>query len=363
MNPPLARAARKPSSFSLVLFSCAALLAPPVARASSQGLYLIAPTTGQLLLVNQSDGTRSPVGPGLAALGWVVPADCTPTATDTTGKWVYTFARRSSAPPATTPWSVLSLELRDGSIRKEYELPPAFPPSLAACEHGLAEDGAWHAYISAVTRDAAQPPRLVVWRFTYTWPASNESAPLVDMPLAALGMGDAPVGTLSTTVTNFSWWISLADGLAGIDLLTLAPSQTLPLSPGQAGARVEGLQYDISGEPRVTYGVLVSAAGQTSVLSFVDAGGSGTIQPAGLLPTSVPAAPDVANSVALVNDHGALAIVSNNTIVTLDLNGTLLSRVPACSGDGGGGGDGNRGGRGGCPIAVAYEPFVFESAK
>ena len=56
-----------------------------------------------------------------------------------------------------------------------------------------------------------------------------------------------------TTVTNVSWWISLADGLAGVDLLTLAPSQTLPLAPGQAGARVEGLQYDISGEPRVTY--------------------------------------------------------------------------------------------------------------
>jgi len=210
-----------------------------------------------------------------------------------------------------------------------------------------------HAYISAVTRtrNAAQPPRLVVWRFTYTWPASNESAPLIDVPLASLGMGDAPAGALSTTVTNFSWWISLADGLVGVDLLTLAPTQTLPLAPGQAGARVDGLQYDISGEPRVTYGVLVSAAGQTSVLSFVDAGGSGPIEPAGLSPTSVPAAPDVANRVALVNDHGSLAIVSNSAIVTLDLNGTLLARAPACSGGGGGGGA--------CPIAIAYEPFVF----
>jgi hypothetical protein len=49
-----------------------------------------------------------------------------------------------------------------------------------------------HAYISAVTRNAAQPPRLVVWRFTYTWPASNESVSLADMLPAALGMGDAP---------------------------------------------------------------------------------------------------------------------------------------------------------------------------
>ena len=156
-----------------------------------------------------------------------------------------------------------------------------------------------------------------------------------------------------TTVTNVSWWISLADGLAGVDLLTLAPSQTLPLAPGQAGARVEGLQYDISGEPRVTYGVLVSAAGQTSVLSFLDAGGSGPVKPARLSPTSVPVAPDVANRVALVNDHGAIVIVSNNAIVTLDLTGTLLARAPACSGGGGGGGGGA------CPIAVAYEPFVF----
>jgi hypothetical protein len=340
------------ANFSLLLLSLTAAALAPAARASSQGLYAIAPTTGQLLLVNQSDGTRLPIGPGLAALGWVVPADCTPTATDTTGKWVYTFARRAGAPPATTPWSVLSLELRDGSIRKEYELPSAFPPSLAACEHGLAEDGAWHAYISAVTRDAAKPPRLVVWRFTYTWPASNESAPLIDVPLAALGMGDAPAGALSTTVTNFSWWISLTDGLVGVDLLSLAPSQTLPLAPG-AGARIDGLQYDISGEPRVTYGVLVSAAGQTSVLSFLDAGGSGPVKPARLSPTSVPVAPDVANRVVLANDHGAIVIVSNNAIVTLDLNGTLLARAPACSGGGGGGGGGA------CPIAVAYEPFVF----
>ena len=254
---------------------------------------------------------------------------------------------RAGVPSGASTGTREALELRDGSIRKEYELPAAFPPSLAACEHGLAEDGAWHAYISAVTRSsAAQAPRVVVWRFTYTWPASNESVPLIDVPLAALGMGDAPAGALTTAVTNFSWWISLSDGLAGVDLQTLAPSQTLPLASGEAGARIEGLQYDISGEPRATYGVLTTAAGRTSVLSFVDAGGSGAITAETIAPTSVPAAPDAANRVALVNDLGAIAIVANGSILTLDVNGTLLSRAPAC-------------GEGGCPVAIAYEPFVF----
>ena len=338
---------------SFLLLSLLAASLAPTARGSSQGLYAIAPVTAQLLLVNESIGTRSPVGPGLAALGWVVPSDCSPTATDTTGKWLYTFARRAAAAPAAaTPWSVLALELRDGSIRKEYQLPAAFPPSLDACEHGLAEDGAWHAYVSAVTRSAAQQaPRVVVWRFTYTWPESNESVPLIDAPLAALGMGAAPAGALSTTVTNFSWWISLADGLAGVDLQTLAPSQTLPLpaaAGAAAGARIEGLQYDISGEPRAIYCVLTSAAGRSSVLRFVDAGGSGVV-PASTVtisPAAVPAAPDAANRVALVNDRSAIAIVSNSSILTLDVNGNLLSRAPAC-------------GIGGCPIAIAYEPFVF----
>jgi hypothetical protein len=332
------------STKKLVSLLAAASLLAPAARGSSQGLYAIAPVTGQLLLVNASDGTRSPVGPGLAALGWVVPSDCSPTAVDTTGKWAYTFARRAGA-AAATPWSVLALELRDGSIRKEYALPAAFPPSLSACEHGLAEDGAWHAYISAVTRSAAQAPRVVVWRFTYTWPASNESVPLIDVPLSALGMGAAPAGALTTAVTNFSWWVSLEDGLAGVDLQTLTPSQTL-LAPGEAGARIEGLQYDISGEPRATYCVLTSTAGRTSVLRFVDAGGSGAVSAITISPTSVPAAPDAANRVALINDRGAIAIVSNGSILTLDVNGTLLSRAPAC-------------GVGGCPVAIAYEPFVF----
>ena len=338
---PLLRPVARQSAVSATALVCLSLFCG--ASASSQGLYALAPVTGQLLLVNQTSGARSPIGAGLAGLGWVVPKDCTPTAVDTTGNWMYTFARRQGAAP-TAPWSVLSLELRDGSIRKAYELPPPFPPSLSACEHGLAEDGAWHAYVAAVTRDA-QPPRLLVWRFTYTWPASNESAPLVDVPLAALGMGTAPPGALSTTVTNFTWWISLANGLGGVDLVSLAPSRRLPVGAGQ---RIEGLQYDISGDPRATYGILVDVEGRSSVLSFVDSGGSG-VPSVNLSPTAVPAVPDFANRVALINDHGAVALVSNNSLLTLSLDGGLLMRAPAC-------------GDGGCPVAIAYEPFVFARA-
>ena len=78
------------------------------------------------------------------------------------------------------------MELRDGSVRKAYPLPAAFPPGLPACAHAVAEDGGWHAYVAAVTRGAS--PRLLMWRFEFTWPFSNETLPLLDVPLAALGI-------------------------------------------------------------------------------------------------------------------------------------------------------------------------------
>ena len=320
----------------LLLVSLVILL--PAALGASQGLYLLAPTTGQLLLLNATSGERAPIGQGLASLGWSAPPDCSPTAIDTTGKWLYTFARRTGA-PSTAPWSVLSLELRDGSIRKEYTLPPAFPPSLAACEHALAEDGGWHLFVTSVTRDAA--PRLLVARFTYTWPFSNESAVLLDTPLAPLGMGGAPA-VLTSAVTNFTSWVALEGGLLGLDLLSLLPARRLPL---QRGETLAGLQYDISGLPRRTYGVLQDAAGATSIASFVDTGAG--VPRLAAVRTAAPAPPSVANRAALMNDQGALAVASGGRVLTLRLSdGALLASVPECAG-------------GTCPIALAYEPFVF----
>jgi hypothetical protein len=298
----------------------------------------LAPVTGQILLLNATSNERLPIGTGLAAQGWATPADCTPTAIDTTGKWIYTFARRLGA-PSSSPWSVLSMELRDGSIRKIYSLPAQFPPTLAACEHALAEDGGWHAYVSAVTVRAAEP-RLLMARFTFTWPASNESALLLDAPLAGLGLGSAPA-VLSSAVTNFTCWVTLTGGLVGLDLLTLQPSRRLPLASGSALA---GLQYDISGAQRLTYGLLLGSDGGSSIASFADSGAG--VPALAAVATAEPAALDVANRAALLNDQGALSVASAGQVLTLRLaDGAVLARVPACASS--------------CFTAMAYEPFVF----
>ena len=325
----------------LLLLALSALVG--CALSASQGFYLLAPTTAQLLLTDLESGAQTPVGAGLPP-AWQAPPDCTPTAVEQTGKWAYSLARRAGAPPAATPWSVVAMELRDGSIRKIYELPPAFPPSLPACAHALAEDGGWHAYVAAVTRDAASP-RLLLWRFTYTWPFSNESAQILDVPLAALGMGRAPA-TLTLAVSNFTAWVALERGLVGVDLATRLPSRRLPL----AGGEVRGLQYDVAGAQRRVVGVLVGSGGgggSTSLLAFVDSG-QGTPE-AQLVPAAARVAPGAAGWAALANDRAQLVVLDGaGRAVALALgSGAVVANVSACSSSGQ------------CAIACVYEPFVF----
>ena len=311
-------------------------LLPAAARCASQGFYLLAPRTAQLLLTDLASGAQTPIGAGLPA-PWQAPPDCTPTAVEQTGKWAYTFARRAGAPPA-APWSVAAMELRDGSVRKAYALPPAFPPSLPACAHALAEDGGWHAYVAAVTRDAS--PRLLLWRFTFTWPHSNESAPVLDVPLASLGMGGAPP-TLALAVSNSTAWLALEGGLVGVDLATGLPSRRLPL-PGGA---VQALQYDVAGAPRRVVGLLAGASA-SHLLAFEDTGeGTPVVQ---RVPTAARVAPDNAGWAALANDRAALVVLQRGRALELALgSGAVVGNVSACSG-------------GQCAIACVYEPFVFQ---
>jgi hypothetical protein len=320
----------------LLLLALSALV--DSALSASQGFYLLAPFTAQLLLTDLDSGAQTPVGAGLPP-AWQAPADCTPTAIEQTGKWAYSFARPAGAPPAATPWSVVAMELRDGSIRKAYELPAAFPPSLPACAHALAEDGGWHAYVAAVTRDAASP-RLLLWRFTFTWPFSNETLPLLDVPLAALGMGGAPA-TLTLAVSNFTAWVALERGLVGVDLATRLPSRRLPL----AGGEVRGLQYDVAGAQRRVVGVL-AGGGSPSLLAFVDSG-QGTPE-AQLVPVAAREAPGAAGWAALANDRAQLVVLERGRAVALALgSGAVVANVSACSSSGQ------------CAIACVYEPFVF----
>lgn len=309
-------------------------------HAASQGFYLLAPKTAQLLLTDLTSGAQTPLGTGLPS-PLEAPSDCTPTAIEQTGKWAYTFARPSGSPPDTTPWSIVAMELRDGSIRKVYTLPPSFPPGLPACAHALAEDGGWHAYVGAVTRDAH--PRFLLWRFEFTWPFSNQSVPLVDVPLADLGMGSAPP-TLTMAISNFTAWLALERGLVGVDLATNLPSRRLPI-PG--GTALVGLQYDVAGLPRKVVGLLRAGTTNSSLLAFTDTGvGIPEVQ---LVPTAN-VGPEASGWVALANDKNALVVLESGRAITLTLGqGAVVGNVSACS----------RGG--GCAIACVYEPFVFNS--
>ena len=309
-------------------------------RAASQGFYLLAPRTAQLLLTDLATGAQTPLGTGLPA-PWEAPSDCTPTAIEQTGKWAYTFARPAGAAPG-TPWSVAAMELRDGSVRKAYALPAAFPPALPACAHALAEDGGWHAYVAAVTQDSA--PRLLLWRFTYTWPFSNESMALLDVPLAALGMGAAP-RTLTLAVTNFTAWLALEGGLVGVDLATRLPSRRLPTA---RGAAVLGLQYDLAVTPRRVVAVLMDGP-STSLIAFTDTGMG--VPEVHSVPAAARVAPGAAGWVALANDRGQLVVLEGGRALALALDsGAVAGNVSACS-------------AGGCAIACVYEPFVFEGGK
>lgn len=303
--------------------------------ASSQGLYILQPSTGTIELLNYTSNSRSPIGPGISTLGWQVPNDCSPTAIDTTGKWMYVMARNTSD----SPWSVISVELRDGSIRKVYELPPSFPSSLLACEHTIAEDGDWHAYVSAVVK-VDNDPRLIIWRFTFTWPDSNETIQMLDTPVASLGMGE-PLPVPISIVTNVTLWFGLSNGLIGVDLTTNTSSRRLPLPAGSTWSR---LQYDISGAVRRTYAISTSSSNSTAIVSFVD-NGSG-IPEIESTSTAVPVPPNAVGSVALLNDRSAIAVASKGSIITLGLDGIIQSSVEECVNDI-------------CPIGLAYQPFVF----
>lgn len=306
--------------------------------------------SGQLSRVDQSSGSLTPIGLGLASLGWALPADgCSPSAIDTTGKWIYVLARNGSA--AAAPWWALGVELADGTVRKAYALPAAYPPALRACEHALSADGSWHGYISAITRDSA--PRLLITRCTFTWPASNECDAVADLAVLPLGLGSGAATPMSAA-TNSTLWVSLAGGLVGVglDAAQRAPPRLWPL-PAQASI-VGGLLYDVAGAQRVTYFLMQTAAGAVRLARFVDTG-VGALE-VGFIPGAAPSAPVAPNFVALLTDKKAMAFLSGaGALVTIDLEDTsVVGEVDAWCGGAEAGGESLA-----CPLLIEYQPFVF----
>ena len=332
------------------LAACSATLS----MGALQGLYAVGPAAGQLARVNQSSGALAPIGAGLASQGWALPGDgCSPSAIDTTGKWIYVLARNASAPPAASPWWALGVELVDGTVRKAYALPQAYPPSLRACDHALAADGSWHGFLTAVTRGSE--PRLLVTRCTYTWPSSDECEQVADMAVLPLGLG-AGAATPTSAATNFTLWVSLAGGLVGVSLQEPGAPPRVWALPPQASI-VGGLQYDVAGAQRATFFLMKTGAGAVRLASFIDTG-AGALAVA-LVPGAAPSAPVAPNFVALLSDRKALALLdAAGALVTVDVEQTrVVARVDGwCSSSAGGGG----GGQGGvCPLLLEYQPFVF----
>jgi hypothetical protein len=242
---------------------------------------------------------------------------------------------------------VLAVELSDGTIRKSYTLPPAFPPSLRACEHTISADGGWHAYISAVTRDDI--PRLVVLRCLFTWPQSDDCTFIADTAALTLGVGaGAPIPTSS--VSDRTLWLSLAGGLVGFNVNVSQPDAVPRTWLFPHGAEVVGgLQYDLAG--RHTYVMLRSSAG-LFLRRFLDSG-TGELH-VHTVPGNLSGAPRSPSYVTVFSDKNALGFVeASGNLVTVNLTDAarVLTSIPKwCGAEAGDP----------CPLLIVYEPFVFK---
>jgi hypothetical protein len=304
---------------------------------------------------------------------------------------------------------LLAIHLADGTVRKSEPLPDIFPPSLAACQHSLTADGAWHAYVSVVDPSSILP-HLVVGRLTFTWPDLHEFVVLLNVAVSSLHLGAAIPYAASSAVSTTTLWYALSQGLVGIDPSnsTLGVTRSLPLP---VDVTFSGLQYDRNGA-RPIVGVLRNATGAV-LASFVDTGPTTPVlvreglfndYPGHDLHTHIHTYTrthihtytrthvythflfvyaqsavcfflsvhdcrqewgttaltlSVASRgtwTALMNDRNRIAMItSSGQLATVDLNGTVLTTLPICNVT-----DRDLLQTGaGCPVCMAYEPYVF----
>ena len=332
-------------------------LAATGVRASLQGLYTLLPPSGQLALLNTTTGAATPVGQPLTAYGWVPSVDCSPSAIDTTGKWMYVLARNNTGDG---PLAVVSLELADGSIRAANTLPDRLPATLSPCDIAFAADGTWHVYLAAAVGDS-----LVAYAYAFAPPYQEGFALVADVPTADLALG-TPLPVPAAAVTYSTLWVALSDGLAGFSL-GAAPTNatnvngTLRSLPISSATPVAGLGFDHKSD-NVTAVLLLTPAGDGATLSsFVDVGaGTPTLTPAGtgsgagtppLPPPTSPAA------FALLTDKAALALLTSNNsvlVIAAATNGSLLSTAAVCSSP-----SLRSDAPSSCPLTLSYEHFVF----
>jgi hypothetical protein len=298
-----------------------------------------------------------------------VPSDgCTPLALDTTGKYLYILAHNSTLSTTATnapsegragkapeaPWTIVTMALADGSIPFTTPMPTAFPPTLPACAHALTEDGSSHVYVAAVVPASTAngtnaTARLVAGVLTTEGPSKHGYVGLADVPLSVLSPLGPPLATPVASVSDYALWFAFSGGLAGVNVSTGAVDRQLVLPQGQT---LVGLQYDVA--QLTTYGLLVGREGggqPAQLVLFVDGPSSQGLPAVTVVgPAPSPLRP---NTATLVSDKGGYCVLaaSNGTLVTLALDGSGATGVTPspCSTTSGVG----------CPLALAYEPFVF----
>jgi hypothetical protein len=234
-----------------------ALISSVLAVSSLEGLYVTLPGTGQLERLNWVNGSSTAIGGTLAAKGFSVPSNCTPSAIMQTGKWLSVLAKKTTEHDI-SPWSIVSIQLESGALTPQANampLPSLFSPSLEACDHTIAYGGGCLAFVSAVVgTDATQ--RLVIASFD--WCNKNISIVVnkavkgarVRFPSSALD--DAGV-----------LWFQLATGLVGYATATGKKTKELANTDGSC---FTGFHFSIPNQ-RI-YGVLTSREHHSMLASF-----------------------------------------------------------------------------------------------
>eukprot|EP00040_Diaphanoeca_grandis_P040155 m.261409 g.261409 ORF g.261409 m.261409 type:complete len:381 (+) comp42140_c0_seq1:102-1244(+) len=322
---------------------------------SSQGLYVLTPMKGQLMLVNWTTGTSTPVGDPLSKSGWWLDA-CSPTTLDQTGKWIYTLARRGNA---TGPLTLVAMQLADGVVhRATYTLASqGFDPSASACDHAVASAGDWFAYVSAIVTEKKMTSvnnnsmmttkRLRTVAFTcLEWPGKPTLPPAVVIDQLVSEIGLADTATVHSGTIDFlgRLWLQLDHGVAGA--MTYFRNRTkvdriVPMTGGQIS--MSGLQ---TGNGAV-FGLLEFASGVRKIASFPIDDPSPAVQV--VHNTSLPFhVQHNGTAIALLSDQqGIVFATTEGTLATVNLThgSAVATYSPVCVA--------------GRAAGISYEPYVF----
>lgn len=247
--------------------------------ASLQGLYGITAADGQLVSLNWTNGESAAIGASLQTKGWYVDS-CVPTGLDTTGKWLFTLARRltASGSGAQRPLEVVGIQLADGSLHTTTStlVDAGLQDSDSACDFALIGRDGDLAYVTGQMGNSRM--RTVVFSF------GGSTAPKAAVVVLDTDTSQFKVGRLAAvptaTLDDFGiMWLQMEYGAVSVPLsirnqtkvkaVVQAPTGTWftgltaaygkiygilspPRSPpGAAGSRLSWFPFDVD-QPVIT---------------------------------------------------------------------------------------------------------------